>query len=128
MNLPRGTDDAVRASERASLVARVTGAVFIPAGLIKFAAYGWEVDNFRRFGLPTPEAWVIAAGVVEVVGGLALLGRRGVLPASAVLAVTMGVAIATSGVKEGDVIPSLTVAPVLLGATAYLIDRALRPS
>ena len=120
------SDAAVRASPRASRVALLTGAVFIPAGLIKFAAYGWEVDNFRRFGLPTPEAWVIAAGVVETAGGLALLCRRGLVPASVALAVTMIVAIATSGIKEGDVIPSLTLAPALLAALLYLLGRATR--
>jgi len=118
------TDAAVRACGRASLVARITGAVFIPAGVIKFAAYGWEVDNFRRFGLPTPEAWVITAGVVETLGGLALLRRRGVVPAAVVLAATMVVAIATSGIDQGDVIPSLTVAPALLAALLYLLSRA----
>lgn len=126
MSLLCETDAAVRSSTRASLVARITGAVFIPAGLIKFAAYGWEVDNFRRFGLPAPEAWVITAGLVETIGGLALLRGRGVVPASVVLAATMVVAISTSGIKEGDVLPSLTVAPALLAAMLYLLSRARR--
>lgn len=118
------TDGALRADPTASRVARVTGAVFIPAGLIKFAAYGWEVDNFRRFGLPAPDAWVITAGVVETIGGLALLRRRRVVPAAVVLAVTMVVAIAVSGVAQGDVIPSLTVAPALLAALLYVLSRS----
>lgn len=118
------TDGALRADPTASRVARVTGAVFIPAGLIKFAAYGWEVDNFRRFGLPAPDAWVITAGVVETIGGLALLRRRRVVPAAVVLAVTMVVAIAVSGVAQGDVIPSLTVAPALLAALLFVLSRS----
>jgi uncharacterized membrane protein YphA (DoxX/SURF4 family) len=55
-------------------VAAVVGWVFVVASLPKFLAYGWELDHFRRFGLPQPEAWVIAAGVLELVGG-GLLAR-----------------------------------------------------
>lgn len=124
MTLLADTDAAVRAEPRARRVARIAGAVFVPAGLIKFAAYGWEVDNFRRFGLPTPEAWVITAGVVETLGGLALLRLRHVGPAAVALGATMVVAIAVSGVAQGDVIPSLTVAPALLAALLYLLSRA----
>src|SRR3954471_23286887 len=40
-------------------VAIVTGIAFVIAGLPKFLAFGWELDAFRRFGLPAPEAWVI---------------------------------------------------------------------
>ncbi len=123
----RDLDDRVRDSATASRVAILTGAVFIPAGLVKFVAYGWELDNFRRFGLPLPEAWVVTAGVVETLGGIALLRRRFVAPSVAVLAVTMAVAIAVSGVAQGDVVPSLTLAPALLVALLYLLSRAVRP-
>ena len=111
----------------ASRVALVCGAVFVVAGLVKFFAYGWELDAFRRFGLPAPEAFVIAAGAIETVGGVLLLARRLVVPAAAVLAVTMAVAVVVSGLGAGDVIPSLTLAPVLLAAMLYLlVRRALR--
>ena len=115
-----------------SLVAVVTGIAFVIAGLPKFLAFDWELDAFVRFGLPAPEVWVIVAGVVEIGGGLLLIARRHVAPVALVLAVTMAVAIAVSGVKEGDVIPSLTVAPVLLAACVYLLvkettQRALAP-
>lgn len=123
----RDLDDRVRDSAAASRVAIVTGAVFIPAGLVKFLAYGWELDNFRRFGLPLPEAWVVTAGVVETLGGIALLRRRLIAPSVVVLAVTMAVAIAVSGVAQGDVVPSLTLAPALLVALLYLLSRAVRP-
>ena len=43
--------------------------------------------------------------------------------AALLLAVTMAVAIGVSGFHEGDVIPSLTVAPVLLAGCAYLMFR-----
>jgi hypothetical protein len=36
----------------------------------------------------------------------------------------MAVAIGVSGVAQGDVVPSLTVAPVLLAALAWLAARA----
>lgn len=117
-------DRRIRASARASRVARIAGGVFVPAGLVKFAAYGWELDNFRRFELPVPAAWVIAAGLLETVGGVLLLRRTAVVPAAAVLAVTMLVAIGVSGVAQGDVVPSLTIAPALLAALAYLLVRS----
>lgn len=104
---------------------RITlGVVFLIASLPKFLAYGWELDQFRRFGLPGPdEAWVIAAGVIELVGGALLLADRFVRPACIVLAATMAVAIASSGIKEGDVVPSLTVAPLLLAGCVVLLAR-----
>jgi uncharacterized membrane protein YphA (DoxX/SURF4 family) len=104
----------------------VVGWTFVVASLPKFLAYGWERDNFVRFGLPYAGAWVIAAGVLELVGGVLLLRRRLVVPVSVVLIVVMAVAIAVSGVKEGDVVPSLTVAPALLVALVFLVVRQTR--
>ncbi len=105
-------------------MARITGLVFVLASLPKFLTYGWELDQFERFGLPAAPVWVIAAGVLELVGGVLLIRRRLVVPAAAVLAMVMVVAIAVSGIAEGDVVPSLTVAPVLLAALLYLLARA----
>ena len=102
--------------------------IFVLAALPKFAAFGWERGNFERFGLPAPGAWVVAAGVVELVGGVALLKDRWVAPAAVLLAITMGVAIVASGVLQGDVVPSLTVAPVLLAALVVLLVREARSS
>ena len=82
-----------------------------------------ELDAFRRFGLPVAEAWVIAAGVIELVGGALLMAGRHVRPAAAALAATMAVAVVASGILEGDVIPSLTLAPALLVACLYLLLR-----
>lgn len=111
-------------------VAILTGIVFVIAGLPKFVAFNWELDAFERFGLPAAEVWVVIAGVVEIGGGALLIARRQVVPAAFVLAVTMAVAIGVSGIKEGDVIPSLTVAPALLAACVYLLvtARAGRPA
>jgi uncharacterized membrane protein YphA (DoxX/SURF4 family) len=104
-------------------VARVVGVVFVLASLPKFLAFSWELGNFERFGLPGAPAWVIAAGVLELGGGVLLVRGRLVAPVSAVLAVVMGVAIAVSGVAQGDVVPSLTLAPLLLVALLWLLAR-----
>lgn len=106
------------------MIRRLTGVAFVIGGLPKFVAYEWEHDAFVRFGLPHAWAWVVAAGVIEIGGGVLLLRNRWVAPAAFVLAVTMAVAIGVSGVKEGDVIPSLTVAPLLFAASVYLLVTA----
>ena len=106
----------------------LTGIAFVIGGLPKFLAHGWELDAFRRFGLPHPGAWVIAAGIIEIGGGILLIAGRWVRPAALLLAATMAVAVGVSGIKEGDVIPSLTVAPVLLAASLYLTVRGGRPA
>jgi uncharacterized membrane protein YphA (DoxX/SURF4 family) len=106
-------------------VAILTGVTFVFAGLVKFVFHRWELHAFRSFGLPWPSALEIFAGALEVVGGLLLVRRRAVVPAAALLAATMVVAIIASGVGHGDVIPSLTLAPVLLLATLFLVARGL---
>ena len=107
----------------ARAVEQITGAIFVIAGLPKFVAFDWELAAFRRFGLPVAPAWVIAAGVIEIVGGILLLSGRHVRPAAALLAATMAVAVCSSGILEGDVIPSLTLAPALGVVSAYLAFR-----
>ncbi|MEJ7785299.1 MAG: DoxX family membrane protein [Solirubrobacteraceae bacterium] len=107
------------------LVEIAAGAIFVIAAMPKFFAFGWELDAFRRFGLPVPEAWVIAAGIIELVGGLLLLLGRHVLPAALALGATMAVAVWSSGILEGDVIPSLTLAPALLAACVFLVATAM---
>lgn len=109
---------------RALRIRRLTGIAFLIAGLPKFVAYGWEHDAFVRFGLPQAWLWVLAAGVIEIGGGALLLRGTLVRPAATLLGITMAVAIGVSGIKEGDVIPSLTVAPVLLAACLYLVTAA----
>jgi uncharacterized membrane protein YphA (DoxX/SURF4 family) len=89
---------------------------------VKFVFHHWEVQAFRNFGLPFPSALEIFAGVLETAGGVLLTLRRCVAPVSALLGVTMIVAIGSSGIGNGDVIPSLTLAPVLLIAMLYLLQ------
>jgi uncharacterized membrane protein YphA (DoxX/SURF4 family) len=116
-------DELVRRDRAAANVAILTGVIFIFAGLVKFVFHHWELDAFRHFGLPWPSALEILAGVLEIAGGLALLLRRYVAPSAVVLAVTMVIAIVSSGIGNGDVIPSLTLAPALLVAMLYLLAR-----
>jgi uncharacterized membrane protein YphA (DoxX/SURF4 family) len=117
----------VRRDPAATRVAILTGVVFIPAGLVKFAFHHWELHAFEEFGLPWPFALELLAGVLETVGGVLLIARRHVVPISALLCATMLVAIGASGVGHGDVIPSLTLAPALLLALLFVLSRAMRP-
>jgi uncharacterized membrane protein YphA (DoxX/SURF4 family) len=121
-------DAAVRGDPVAGRVAILTGVVFIFAGLVKFVFHHWELHAFRTFGLPWPAALEILAGVLEVGGGILLVARRLVAPVAVILAITMIVAIGASGVGHGDVIPSLTLAPLLLVAMMWLLLRASRAS
>jgi uncharacterized membrane protein YphA (DoxX/SURF4 family) len=107
-------------------VAILTGAVFIPAGLVKFAFHAWELRAFHAFGLPCAAALVILAGVLEIAGGVLLVLRRLVVPVALLLSVTMLVAIGASGIGHGDVIPSLTLAPALLAGLLFVLVRTLR--
>jgi uncharacterized membrane protein YphA (DoxX/SURF4 family) len=116
-------DERIRASRHLARVAVITGVIFIFAGLVKFVFHHWELHAFRSFGLPWPSALEIFAGVLETAGGVLLVARRFIVPVAALLAVTMILAIASSGIGHGDVIPSLTLAPALLLATLYLLAR-----
>jgi uncharacterized membrane protein YphA (DoxX/SURF4 family) len=118
-------DQRVRRDRSASRVALVAGAIFIVAGLVKFVFHHWELDAFRSFGLPWPSALEIFAGVLETLGGILLMLRRFVAPTAVLLAVTMIVAIVSSGIGHGDVIPSLTLAPVLLLMLVFLLTRCV---
>jgi uncharacterized membrane protein YphA (DoxX/SURF4 family) len=122
-----GWDAILRRDRTATQVALVTGVIFVFAGLVKFVFHGWELRAFRAFGLPWPSALEIFAGLLEVLGGVLLILRLFVVPVALLLAATMLVAIGASGIGHGDVIPSLTLAPVLLIAMVFLLARALRP-
>jgi uncharacterized membrane protein YphA (DoxX/SURF4 family) len=120
-------DALIRGHRHAARVTALTGVIFIFAGLVKFVFHRWELDAFRSFGLPWPAALEIVAGALETVGGVLLVVRRFTAPVAVLLAVTMIVAIASSGIGHGDVIPSLTLAPALLVATLYILARGLSP-
>ena len=118
-------DERVSRNRVTRRVAILTGVTFIFAGLVKFVFHHWELHAFRSFGLPWPSALEIFAGALEMVAGLMLVLRRAVVPALTLLSVTMVVAIISSGIGHGDVIPSLTLAPALLLATLFLLVRGL---
>ena len=120
-----GPDATVRRDRIATRVAIGAGVIFFFAGLVKFVFHHWELHAFQSFGLPWPWALEIFAGVLETLGGVMLVARRAVAPVSVLLAITMVVAIISSGIGHGDVIPSLTLAPALLIATLYLLARTV---
>lgn len=94
--------------------------MFIVFGLGKFTSHGSEVDSFESYGLPSPDAFVYAIGLIEVVGALLLFAGLATRLAAAVLAADMVGAIVVSGIGEGEII-SLTLAPVLLIAMLFLL-------
>jgi uncharacterized membrane protein YphA (DoxX/SURF4 family) len=108
-------------------VAILAGVIFFFAGLVKFVFHHWELHAFRSFGLPWPYALEIFAGALETAGGVLLALRRCVAPVAVLLSATMVVAIASSGIGHGDIIPSLTLAPLLLIAMLYLLRVVTAP-
>jgi uncharacterized membrane protein YphA (DoxX/SURF4 family) len=120
-------DALIRGHRHPARVTALVGVIFVAAGLVKFVFHHWELHAFRSFGLPWPAALEIVAGALETVGGVLLVVRRFTLPVATFLAVTMIVAIVSSGIGHGDVIPSLTLAPALLVATLYILARGLQP-
>jgi putative oxidoreductase len=70
-----------------SLAGRVLLALlFIPAGLSKIGGFDGTVGYIASVGLPLPELAAVAAIVVEVVGGIALLAGYGTRLAALALA------------------------------------------
>jgi uncharacterized membrane protein YphA (DoxX/SURF4 family) len=98
----------------------LTGLTFAIAGTPKFFAHGWEAGHFRTYGLPLPDAFVYLIGAIEILGGLALIADIAVRPVALLLGAVMVGAIVTSGIGQGEWIPSLTLAPILLVACVYL--------
>jgi putative oxidoreductase len=98
----------------------LAGVVFAAAGTPKFFAHGWEAGHFRTYGVPLPDAFVYLIGVIEIIGGLALVAGVAVRSFALLLGAVMIGAIVTSGIGQGEWIPSLTLAPALLVASVYL--------
>jgi putative oxidoreductase len=101
------------------------GIVFVAFGVGKFTQHATEVDSFRDYGLPAPDAFVYAIGVLEVAGGLMLIAGVLVRLAALALAGDMVGAIVVSGIAKGEAI-SLTLAPALLVAMLVLL-AGVRP-
>jgi uncharacterized membrane protein YphA (DoxX/SURF4 family) len=74
-------------------------AVFVLAGWMKLAAFGFEVRAFEHFGYAP---WFMyAIGALEAGAGLALLSRRAAAPAALLLGAVM-VGAAASHLRAGD--------------------------
>jgi putative oxidoreductase len=99
------------------------GLVFVVFGAGKFVNHASEVASFDKYGLPAPDAFVYAIGVLELVGGLLLIAGVAVPLVALALAGDMVGAIVVSGLKEGEII-SLTLAPALLAAMLFLRWRS----
>lgn len=99
----------------------VSGAIFVAFGIGKFSDHAHEVGSFASYGLPSPDAFVYLIGVLEIVGGLLLIAGLLTRLAALALAGNMLGALAVSGVGEGEVLPSLTLAPALLAAMVFLL-------
>ena len=105
----------------AAAVARIAaGAVFVIFGIGKFSQHATEVESFRTYGLPSPDAFVYAIGVLEIVGGLMLIVGLGTRLAALALAGDMVGAIVVSGIEEGESV-SLTLAPAQLVTMLALV-------
>jgi putative oxidoreductase len=114
------------------LLRLASGGVFIAFGAGKFVNHASELASFKAYGLPAPETFVIVIGVVELIGGLAVVGGVLTRPVALVLAGDMVGAIVVSGIAKGELI-SLTLAPAELGAMLVLLWTgsgacSLRPS
>jgi putative oxidoreductase len=101
------------------------GVVFVVFGIGKFSQHETEVDSFRTYGLPEPDAFVYAIGVLEIAGGLMLIAGILVWLVALALAGDMVGAIVVSGIGEGEVVPSLTLAPALLIVSLLVLRDAL---
>jgi uncharacterized membrane protein YphA (DoxX/SURF4 family) len=99
----------------------VAAIVFIVFGAGKFSAHASELASFRSYGLPSPDAFVYAIGVLELTGGVMLAAGALTRLAAVVLIGDMLGAVAVSGIGEGEVVPSLTLAPALLIAMLFLL-------
>jgi putative oxidoreductase len=106
----------------------LSGGVFVVFGIGKFVNHASELSSFESYGLPAPALFVVAIGLIELVGGLLLISGRLVRPTALVLAADMVGAIVLSGLAKGEII-SLTLAPAeLIAMLVLLSQRTARPS
>lgn len=109
------------AARWAPAVRWASGAVFVVFGIGKFSDHAHEVESFSSYGLPAPDAFAYAVGGLEILGGALLLAGLLTRLAALALAGNMIGAIVVSGIGEGEVLPSLTLAPLLLTAMLFLL-------
>ena len=97
----------------ALLVRLAAGIPLVLIGIGKFVDRASEVRDFRSFGVPVPSVAVPLAGVIEVLGGLAVVVGLLTRPAALLVATNLVVALLTAGINEGGTF-HLVVGPVLL--------------
>ena len=111
----------------------VAGIFFVSVSLGKFFDHASEARDFHRYGVPLPATAVIVVGIVEFLGGLALIVGLGTRIAAAALAADMVGALLTAGRVEGGAF-HLGVAPRMLilmlamlwaGPGLWSLDRGL---
>ncbi|MCA1682411.1 MAG: DoxX family membrane protein [Actinobacteria bacterium] len=116
----RRTPDGRAPAVALGLVRIAAGAVFIAFGVGKFTSHATELASFRGYGLPDFSVYLI--GLVELLGGVLLVGGLFTRVASLVLAGNMVGAIVVSGLLHDEMI-SLTLAPALLLVMLVLVWR-----
>lgn len=103
------------------LLLRLTaGVIFVAFSIGKFIHYEAERNALDRYGIPFPEVTTYLVGVLELVGGIALILGFLTRPAALALAGNMIGAISTAGRIEGGWI-HLGLAPALLAAMLVLL-------
>ena len=123
-----------RTSGWVPFVIRIVAGVFIVSvSTGKFFDHASEAHDFDRYGVPIPSTAVIVVGIVELVGGIALIVGLGTRIAAAALAANMIGAIATAGRVEGGAF-NLGAAPLMLvlmvvilwaGPGVWSVDRVI---
>jgi putative oxidoreductase len=103
-----------------ALVRLIAGSVFVVFGAGKFTNHASEIASFHTYGLPSPDTFVAAVGVVELVGGGLLIAGLATRVVALVLAGDMVGAIIVSGIGQGEAI-SLTLAPALLAGMLFVL-------
>jgi putative oxidoreductase len=98
----------------------IAGGIFVAFGAGKFLNHRSELASFQAYGLPSPGLFVSAIGLLELVGGMALMLGLGTRLAAVVLAGDMVGAIIVSGLARGEIV-SLTLAPAQLLAMLFLV-------
>lgn len=108
-----------RTARPAAVVRVVAGILFVVFGIPKFTDHARWVADFGTFGLPESSLLVYGTGLVEVLGGLALVAGIGVRVVAAVLALVMAGAVVGGGIVGGNP-ASLTLAPALLAGSLFV--------
>lgn len=109
-----------RMAQPAAVVRVLAGALFVVFGIPKFTDHDRWVADFGTYGLPESSLLVHGTGLVEVLGGLALVAGVGVGVVATVLALVMTGAVIGGGIVGGNP-ASLILAPALLAATLFVL-------